>query len=108
LEQGYEVFTNVSLFGPVDLVAIKDYVPILIDVKGTKDLAILTPEQTKLGVKFLYGPPFQFVDPKICVEVFCQQCGKLILKPRSNRKWCSETCRNANSRQTYLERHRAG
>ena len=36
LEQGYEVFRNVGCTGPIDIVAIKDGITTLIDVKTLK------------------------------------------------------------------------
>ena len=61
LEQGYLVCKNVSQHGAVDLVAIKEYELILIDVKsecrrkrdGYKINRSLTPLQQTLGVNIL-------------------------------------------------------
>lgn len=59
LEQGYDVFENVSTHGEADLVAIKNGVITLIDVKGSSDDegkkkgGQLTPKQKSMNVRCL-------------------------------------------------------
>ena len=64
LEQGYEVFRNVSAHGPIDIIAIKGNQILKLDVKTARsvgenpsfswsDAHLLTPEQETLGVRAL-------------------------------------------------------
>lgn len=58
LEQGYEVFRNVSAHGPIDLVAIKDDQVLKLDVKtaitvSPNSALRLKPEQEAQGIKAL-------------------------------------------------------
>lgn len=64
LSKGYEVFRNVSVTGPVDLVAIKGDEKLLIDVKTAQRYVRLdgsvrynfpkpSPDQIERGIKFL-------------------------------------------------------
>ncbi len=59
LDKGYHVFRNISAYGPVDLVAIKNSEVTLIDVKagqiydGKRLRRQLTEEQIALGVKII-------------------------------------------------------
>ena len=58
LEQGYEVFRNVSIHGPIDIVAIKGDTILKLDVKTARSVSPnsavrLKPEQEARGVKAL-------------------------------------------------------
>jgi hypothetical protein len=82
LEQGYEVFRNVSPCGPIDLVAVKKGEVLLLDVKSVPR-ATVTQEQAELGVKLLivdaqnsdrcHIEHTPFVERSTTV---CQKCGK--------------------------------
>lgn len=96
LEQGYEVFRNVSQHGPIDIVAVKDGETIFIDVKAshaTKFTA--TPEQLQLKVKFLvpFGDEFLMVIPNERPDtITCPVCGKEFPNRKGGRKFCSSRC----------------
>lgn len=58
MEQGYEVFTNVSEYGPIDFIARKGKKMIMVDVKTKSSKqnsykVTATRLQKELGVKFL-------------------------------------------------------
>ena len=63
MDMGYEVFRNVSPYGPVDLVAIKDGATLLLDVKTAG--CNPTDEQLAKGIVFLVirGAGFMFKTP---------------------------------------------
>ena len=77
LQQGYEVFRNVSPQGPIDLVAFKNGKTTFFDVKSTNGYFpsnILTPKQKALGVLILA------VDPDGKCEIL------ISLPPKGSRK----------------------
>ena len=58
LEQGYEVFRNVSAHGPIDIIAVKDDQILKLDVKTVRSVSPnsavrLKPDQEAQGVKAL-------------------------------------------------------
>jgi hypothetical protein len=57
LEQGYEVFRNVSAFGVIDIVAIKDGVVRCIDVKSTAQGSLNGTAAENEGVEILFPLP---------------------------------------------------
>lgn len=60
MTHGYDVFTNVSAHGPIDLITYKEKAVTLVDVKTTQKQGgrrILTPEQESIGVRLLLVTP---------------------------------------------------
>lgn len=101
LEQGYEVFRNVSPHGPVDIVGMKGGEIFLFDVKGVSTLAqndlsylnYRTEEQIKMGVKIIARDPcgIRIIEEKEAKErPPCAQCGKIITGWK--KKYCSREC----------------
>lgn len=97
LKRGYEVFRNVSQHGPIDLIAYKDGVTLLLDVKSKKsELTKMKPEQYAIGVRFIAPENDGFIifeqqPPELNS---CKKCGKLC-----RRHYCSSYCR----KKTYNE-----
>ncbi len=105
LENGYHVLRNVSQHGPVDIVAIKDGIVTLFDVKartiGFEDTKIrLTPQQIEMGVKGLavlasgeciidHSP----LGPLQGEMVECPRCGKMFERRISSKVYCKKQCR---------------
>ena len=104
LDQGYEVFRNISQHGAVDIIATRNGEIVFIDVKARHPSstgavgARATEEQYERGVKFLYInaatgeislgdplPPF--------VTAPCDLCGNLFTQKRSEQRYCSRNCR---------------
>jgi Holliday junction resolvase-like predicted endonuclease len=105
LNEGYEVYRNVSPHGICDMVAIKDDEILKIDVKTVsfnKSANQLTgsshtKEQIKQGIKILMvhlaeGKVHGWLDPKVQENYVCQ-CGKTGIKRNKTQKWCSPECR---------------
>jgi hypothetical protein len=79
LDQGYEVFRNVSAHGSIDVIAVKDGEVTRIDVKGNPAL-FGTAEQVALKVKFLalFGTEYELYDPQLPPLKQCKVCGKTL------------------------------
>jgi hypothetical protein len=104
LNQGYEVFRNVSQHGPIDLIAIRaDEKPLLLDVKTARYARQrATEEQRNLGVKFLAprANGFEIFEPYHPFDrtpVKCIFCGTLFRPNREGSQFCNDRCR-ANHR----------
>lgn len=102
LREGYEVFRNVSAHGAVDIVAIKDGVVEMLDVKAKQYNTIvrLTAAQRELGVKLLAVYP----DGKCEIDALapgpreqetktCVTCGSEFVPTRNCTKYCNHECR---------------
>jgi len=102
LDQGYEVFRNVSGAGPIDIVAIKDGETLRLDVKARSSLKPLlvevTDEQRNLDVKLLVITPTEIAICDLPAPpgiIFCENCGASVLKRNNHsRRWCSNRCKN--------------
>jgi hypothetical protein len=114
MDQGYDVFRNVSAAGLVDLVAIRGDEVLKLDVKhsrvgqrtGAGGKGCNAKEQTKLGIKWLYvlGDRFEIVDPPLPSvgkeSRKCVICPKYFrVKIRSTQKTCCNKCRDENIRR---------
>lgn len=108
LEQGYEVFRNVSAHGSVDIIATRNGEIHFFDVTGAPNRRG-TKEQVSKGVKFLVRTDdgdFIVLDVK---EVFglekleCLWCED-IFQPRTIRhKYCSVSCQESARRSRLAE-----
>jgi predicted nucleic acid-binding Zn ribbon protein len=114
LDQGYEVFRNISFHGPVDLVAVKSGETLLLDVKCKYPKiyrSLATQEQIDLGVKFLMpvGDSFEIFDipgPETeTPKTHCRVCGKPL--GMSRQRYCSQTCTNKYNQLDRLRRANA-
>jgi hypothetical protein len=107
LQEGYEVFRNVSPHGPVDLIGLKNGEVHKFDVKGWRTIR-LTAEQIALGVKILRVsssgecdvfdnplPPFEGR-----FEGTCKRCREPMISRTPKQIFCSDGCRTRH----YLER----
>lgn len=105
LEEGYEVFRNVSPVGIIDIVAYKNGTTYLFDVKTQTDINYkqklrLSGDQIKAGIKPIYvfanGTCIIDWEPKIYeTTVRCFKCGtSFIAKTIKKRKYCSNKCRS--------------
>lgn len=105
LEQGYEVFRNVSAHGAIDLIAIKNSEVHYFDVKtaavrgdGSALSPKLTTEQHRIGVKPLMvlpdGSVKEGIPPSRCAEeLLCPTCQKMFLRRKALQQFCSVQCR---------------
>jgi hypothetical protein len=101
LDQGYEVFRNVSQHGPVDLIATRNGEIHFFDVKSTpRDLA--SANQIALGIKILapVGDGFLIINPSLRDDNFveCKFCGgsfNSVGSQRKKKKFCSYRCRES-------------
>ena len=116
LKQGYHVFRNLSAYGPVDLVAMKDDKVLLIDVKagfiykGKKHPTRLTKKQLALNIKVINvysdsscvmdeNPPTAgYKNPQ---KFNCLQCGVEFESAYDTSKYCSVKCCNLFHRLKY-------
>lgn len=108
LEDGYEVFKNVSPVGEIDIIAIKNGVIKLLDVKpgvvksdGTATGMSLKNNQLALGIRALHvykdGTPYRVEDlsdeeVELLGVRICQRCQKSFKGRFSNRTYCSLEC----------------
>lgn len=103
LEQGYEVYRNVSSCGAVDIIAEKDGILIRFDIKSCLNIdktnykSLITDEQRKLGVKLLYVDnnnrcliQTEAIDR---TDRLCARCQKPFRPRKYNVKYCSNDCR---------------
>lgn len=106
LQQGYEVYRNISAHGLADLVAIKEGRILQIDVKTLSAGAPmgLRWQQTAVGVAVIYvrpdgscildtAPQAKFA---LGEQAPCRQCGALFLKRRETHVFCGDKCRTEN------------
>jgi hypothetical protein len=95
LNQGYDVFRNVSQHGAIDLIAIRDNEALRLDVKSAMSAARqVSKEQRELGVKLLLpkADSFEITDPPDpIVERVCR-CGKRFIPRRRNTQYCGRAC----------------
>lgn len=121
MNNGYEVFRNVSQHGECDIIGKKDGTLTMFDVKGRQfDVKIpLSQDQAKNGIKaIIVYPDFtcEIIDPvanpeRIATglsEKSCKLCGTLIKLARHNQTICrGNECMKAYRRDFY-ERKRDG
>lgn len=116
LNEGYEVFRNVSAHGIADMIAVKDGEMLKIDVKTGRPLMTkeggytcvgATKEQIKNDIKILvvdgenkkvFGWWVPAVSPK---EIVSCNCGKEVKKIHPQQRWCSPKCRANHSERKY-------
>lgn len=102
MDNGYEVFRNVSSHGIIDIIAMRGSEALFLDVKSKPIRA--SKEQLDAGVKWitpLPGGGFSIFTPNpILANIPCEVCGRP-LTGRRTRRWCSQTCRNATQRSLY-------
>ena len=101
LGNGYEVFRNISPYGLMDIIAIKDGQMLKIDVK-TKNVhgdQKLTKEQIDYGIVILNVCPSTgkcdldlSPEPKQSMVAICEICGVTFHKYRHSQKRCSRVC----------------
>jgi hypothetical protein len=105
LEQGYDVYRNVSQHGIIDVIAIKDGETLFLDVKSAFALRA-SEEQISNNVKWLVcaGNEFTIVNPEPKgTSVLCKSCGKTIPTTGMRRSWCSQGCKNDAEKRMYRE-----
>jgi hypothetical protein len=101
LEQGYEVFRNVSSHGLVDLIALKENIVTFFDVKTWDSLKTRHPPrlsvaQKQLGVKLLAVKASGDceIDPELhMIQKNCAYCGALFETGYPTKIHCSSSCR---------------
>jgi hypothetical protein len=103
LGQGYEVYRNVSQHGAIDVIAIKDGVPLFLDIKSGLGAGKpgISQEQAALGVIALIvdenGQCHIDTLPRVKGNGSkarpCQRCGKVFI-PREWARYCSKFCRD--------------
>jgi hypothetical protein len=105
LDQGYEVFRNVSSHGAIDLVAVRDNETIFIDVKSLATVAA-SEEQIALNVKLLRpshdgGFVLGELHQRRHEQHVCIECGgKINIMVRSRAvRYCSNNCRAVSTRR---------
>ncbi len=118
ISQGYEVFRNVSPFGPIDIIGIKNEVISFFDIKtynpALRARHTITAEQQKHNVKIIT------VDKSGCCVIDmcppleghtlakpCKSCGIVFQRCRGRREgdiFCSSKCR----RSWHREKHNLG
>lgn len=103
LQEGYEVFRNLSAHGLVDLVAIRDGAIIKIDVKagaygvgGREVIKPLYEEQIAEGIIALYVFPdgkcrIEWTAPGFVEDRLCR-CGTMFSPTRYSHLYCSVAC----------------
>lgn len=98
LNQGYDVFRNVSPHGPIDLIARRDDEILYLDVKGVKSPSA-TEEQIKLGVKFLMvsDAGCEIIDPP-SVWRECKYCDREFTTSRKDKLFCSGLCESRDAK----------
>ncbi len=113
LENGYEVFRNVSQHGMVDLVAMKAGDITLLDVKklnrGT--CTRLSQEQVDAGVKLLAvyeddGCEIIEAPARRKEQKVCDRCSAPFMAYRARQRFCSTDCSGANHRE-YIRARKA-
>jgi Holliday junction resolvase-like predicted endonuclease len=104
LDQGYEVFRNVSPHGPIDIIVRKGTEFINIDVKsvirrvdGSLSACQLTEEQNLLKVKRVFVESngnclFEQTKVKEVKTRNCVVCGELFSYTRNHQKYCTRSC----------------
>lgn len=100
LQQGYEVFRNVSPHGGTDIVAIRGAEVLRFDVKSYTDgkaLASRTAEQIALGVRFLVIRDDGTVSvsdgaPPVPATIECRHCGVSFAPRHKSQKLCRRDC----------------
>ncbi len=101
LEQGYDVFRNVSPFGDTDIIGIRDGKIERFDVKtyaGLEHMGYFRgPPEIKLLLVYPDGR-CEIRAPRIKVQGKCERCKKILLGPK--KRWCSDRC----AALTYRER----
>jgi|SRR5674476_703937 len=113
IEQGYEVFRNVSPFGDIDIVGWKDGVFEGFDVKtlphNSKKTRFARPSQTRRDVKFIIvtqSGKCSIAGPETAAaSLTCPACGKgfQARRRRHDQVYCSGWCSNrAHSRDNRL------
>lgn len=109
LENGWEVFRNVSQFGLVDLIGMKDGRTVYFDVKTCRaHPQKLSMAQQAMGVKPLYVFPdggclleWEMAPPKIFTPN-CRGCGNKFSTELSTQVYCSADCRNRHYKNPGL------
>lgn len=109
LNQGYEVFRNVSPVGEIDVIAKRGDELLLLDVKGihlnvdgyaSATSNRLTPEQVAAGVKRLNvfsDGTCELIDNVVAIGVPlherpCKRCQKMFAPLRETARYCSNVC----------------
>jgi Holliday junction resolvase len=97
LEQGYEVFRNISDRGIIDIIAIKGDEQLKIDVKSKRHGSSLTKHQNAIGVMVLAvdaNGECTIIPPKPQRDQsrICMVCGRPF-RGRFGSQMCSEKCR---------------
>lgn len=100
LEQGYDVFRNVSQHGSIDLIAMKDGEVIYLDAKsaGKGYASNLTRAQVALGVKLITPATcggFKILTPASKVDLKCPGCRKDFTPKRIDQTYCTSQCARA-------------
>jgi hypothetical protein len=96
LEQGYQVFRNVSSHGDTDIIAIRDDKIERFDVKTAPSGIIWTNHDVKLLLVHENGS-CEIREATERPKRVCKKCGATItygIGPAINRKWCSNECRS--------------
>lgn len=117
LQQGYEVFRNVSQHGDVDIIATKDSETLYIDVKASVynvkgQMATsgirLTQRQIDLGVRRLNvywdGKCTLVAKDSVSalVKIACAKCTKMFSPQKMGQTFCGKQCRPRES--TYVKK----
>lgn len=108
LNNGYEVFRNISAHGEIDLVAIKDQEILKLDVKSSIKLDkgarfLLKDSQVKNGVVpiYVFSNGECRIDYQPCSglgDASCKQCFTKFRLTRLKQKYCSVACRVDHAR----------
>jgi hypothetical protein len=96
LDQGYEVFRNVSAHGLVDIVIMKDWKTTLIDVRSARPKVRTLTRLSKVQIDNGVLPLYVFADGR------CEINYKPIPQGLSNKEWF--TCPNCGERFTAYRR----
>lgn len=102
MDQGYEVFRNVSQHGAIDIIAVKNGEPLYLDVKSGGSKA--SHEQVQRGICILhaiYDGTYEIIAPIANAGSNCPICQTPIPKGNTKKTYCSPVCVAA----AYNDRH---
>jgi hypothetical protein len=101
LDQGYEVFRNVSQHGEIDIIAIKGDEILRLDVKAGPNRPLAN-DQIAHGVKLLAveGNACGITESRVRAgSLICFECGQPFQPRRLHCKFCSTKCRGKNHKR---------
>ena len=104
LDQGYEVFRNVSQHGAIDIIAIRGIEILSIDVKAYN--ARPSVEQLEREVQWLIPTEggFEMVAPMTKPHFGkCANCSSDLPFGGRNKRFCSRSCKNERNNRLYRE-----